>query len=159
MTYTPFYEGDSVSYVGDGLDGIEPATGQLMSFVSNTHAYVQWKTGARLREIDMVDLDDLVPMASEATLQTRAVISPFGCRVVMAREGEEGVVNYLASVRQIGTWERIAADAYRFVQDRLKVDASMELPYEQLQPEEVQRVIAVSAQVLLRDAFTRTEDE
>lgn len=157
MPVTPFYEGDSVSYVGDGLDGIEPATGTLMAFASSTHAHVQWKTGARAGQIEMVDLYDLMKSPSEASLQAPQ-ISAISVRRVMNTEGEEGVVNFLAKARQLGTWERIAQRAYQYVQDQLRVDASMELPYEQLNPDEVQRVIAVSAQVLLRDAFTHDED-
>lgn len=155
---TSFYEGDTVSYVGDGLDGIEPATGKLMHFASREAAYVQWTTGARKDQIDLVDIYDLTPMASTAAVQA-PTLSAISVRLVMAREGEEGVINLLAKAKQLGTWEKIASEAFRYVQDRLRVDSSMDLAYEQLQPEEVQRVIALGAQVLLRDAFTVEESE
>jgi hypothetical protein len=77
----------------------------------------------------------------------------------MNAEGEEGVINFLARAKRLDTWEQIAHDALQFVQGRLKVDASLDLAYEQLHPEEVERVVALGAQVLLRDAFTGPVEE
>jgi hypothetical protein len=158
MSYTALYEGDSVSYVGDALDGIEPASGTLMYFASRDAAHVRWTSGARAGQIDLVDVYDLMPTASQAALQA-PIITTISVRRVMNAEGEEGVINFLARAKRLDTWEQIAHDALQFVQGRLKVDASLDLAYEQLHPEEVERVVALGAQVLLRDAFTGPVEE
>jgi hypothetical protein len=151
--YTALYEGDSVSYVGDALDGIEPAQGKIMAFASAHAAHVMWTTGARTGQIDMVDVYDLMPCASEAALAS-ASLSATAVSRVYAAEGETGVVNYLASAKQIDTWPTIAKDTLEFVVGRLKADASMELPWEQLTPDQVEKVATLAATVLLRDSFS-----
>lgn len=153
MSSVPFYEGDSVSYVGEYIDGIEPAAGTLMYFASNSAAYVKWSTGAREGQIDMVDLYDLTPAPSVAALAAAVPFTTISVRRVMNAEGEAGVLNFLASAHQLASWEKVAREALDYVQHRLRVDASMELPYEQLDQTEIDRVIALGARILLRDAF------
>lgn len=159
MSTTSFYEGDAVSYLGDGADGLEPATGTLMYFASRRAAFVKWSSGPRMGQMDLVDLYDLVPAPSTAAIEAHAPITAISVRRVMNIEGEAGVINFLAAAKQLDTWESIARQALTYVQDRLRVDASMELPYEQLQRPEIEKVIALSARTLLRDAFGEIPDE
>lgn len=150
---TPFYEGTTVAYIGPDA----PATGTLMAFASSTAAHVKWSSGPRTGQIDMVDLYDLTPTASQAALESPR-ITAFSVRRVMNSEGTPGVLNYLASAQQLATWPGIAQEALEFVEARLRSDPSMELAYEQLRPEEVDSLAALGAQVLLRDAFAVAEE-
>lgn len=153
--YTSFYEGDSVAYLGDGADGLQPATGTLLAFASHRAAHVKWNTGPRTGQIDAVDLYDLMPAASVAALTAAAqAVGTMPVRRVYAAEGETGVVNYLSHIAHLAAWPRIAADALAYVSDRLQADASFEPVWEELEPEQVAKVAELAATVLLRDSFT-----
>lgn len=160
MTVTPFYEGDPVSYVGDGLDGIPAARGKIMAFASAEAAHVEWTEGPRLGGIDMVSIYDLEKTASEATLLaplSAPRITTSAVRKVMSSEGEHGVLQYLAATGSLETWGGIGQDVLSFVESRLRVDPSMDLPYEQLNNDEVDRLINTAARTLLRDLFSGGE--
>jgi hypothetical protein len=150
--YTSLYEGDLVAYVGDALDGIEPAQGRIMAFASSRDAHVMWTTGSRVNQIDVINVYDLMPVASVASLES-AKLTATSVRHVYNVEGETGVLNYLSSTAQLVTWPDIAAEVLEFVTGKLKADASMELCWEQLEPEQVSKVAALAATVLLRDSF------
>lgn len=147
-----FLEGDHVDYLGDGLDGIPPAQGKIVAFASQSTAYVEWLNGPRAKQIDMVSKFDLEKSASETVVRAPE-ITAISVRRAMNVEGVPGVLQFLAAAQQLGTWERIAREALGYVEGRLRVDDSMELPYEQLQPEEIDQVITTAARTLLRDMF------
>ena len=149
---TVFLEGDHVDYVGDGRDGIPAAPGRIMAVASQNAVHVEWVDGPRTGMIDMVSVYDLEKSASESTIAP-PTITAHSVRRAMNTDGEVGVLNFLAAVQQTGTWERIAREAKGFVEGRLRVDESMELPYEQLRPEEIDRVISLAAVTILAQAF------
>jgi hypothetical protein len=152
VSYISLYEGDSVAYLGDGRDGLQPASGTLVYFASDTAANVKWSTGPRQGEIDMVSIYDLVPEPSQAALHA-PTLTTMSVRMVMGSEGEQGVINLLARANRLANWERIARDVLNYVEARLKVDTSLDLAYEQLSSEQMDRVVSVGARRLLRDAF------
>lgn len=154
MDRTVFLEGDHVDYLGDGLDGLPPAQGRIMALASKTAAHVEWLSGLRIGEIDVVSVHDLEKSASLAAVAAPKISAAVLVRQVMHREGTPGVLQYLAAINQLSTWEDIAADVLRFVESRLRVDASMELPYETLRSDEVDEIIKSSALTLLRDKFS-----
>lgn len=152
---TMFFEGEHVDYVGDGLDGIPPAQGRIMAFASEKAAHVLWENGPREEAIDIVGLHDLEHSASLSTMSAKpSVTAPMLVRRVMKREGSAGVLQYLASTHQLDSWPDIARDILTYVESRLRVDSSMELPYELLGPDDVDRIITTAAQTLLRDMFS-----
>ena len=153
MSSTAFYEGDDVSFVGVFMP---PAHGKLLSFASRTAAHVKWTTGAREGEIDLVDIYDLMPATASVEPD---VMSFTAVRRVMSADGEAGVINFLATAQLLDSWQEIAADTLAFVAARIRSDASMDLPHEQLQPQEVDRVVVLASRVLLRDAFGELPDE
>lgn len=145
---TMFHEGDSVTYTGTAMP---PAQGKLLYFASDRSAHVQWAEGVRNGEIDLVDIYDITPVTSSAAM---ARIDPMGrsaVRRAMEREGESGVLNFLVTAGRLSTWTRIAADVQQMIESRLRVDASMEQVFEQLRPEEADRVISLAARTLVRD--------
>jgi hypothetical protein len=150
---TVFLEGEHVDYVGDGLDGIPPAQGRIMAVASKAAVHVEWLTGPRQGQIDLVEVYDLEKSASVAAVQAPTVSASVLVRRVMHREGSAGVLRYLAALNQLISWEEIAEEALRFVESRLKVDASMDLPYETLTSEEIEALVRTSAVTLLRDKF------
>lgn len=160
MHYTPLYEKDAVAYVGDGLDGIPPARGEIITFASKEAAYVRWTEGPRFNEIDMVSIFDLEKSASEATtmapLTARATVA-HAVRRVNDSEGETGVLRYLAAAGHLGSWNAIGQEVLQYVEGRLRVDPSMDLPFEQLNSDEVDRLISTAARTLLRDLFSGGE--
>lgn len=145
---TLFYEGDSVTYTGVNYP---PRQGKLLYFASERAAHVKWTEGSRLGEIDLVDLYDLAPVTSSAQL---AKIDPVGHTVLaraMQQEGATGVLNFLVTAKQLDGWRKIAADTVAFIESRLRLDASMEMVYEQLGPAETDQVISLAARTLIRD--------
>lgn len=154
---TFFREGDHVDYLGDGLDGLPPAQAKIMMVASNTSAHVEWLSGPKEGGMDLVSLFDLEHSASFSAVEAPKIGGPVLVRQVMHREGSAGVLQYLAATHQLVTWEDIAADALRYVEGRLRVDASMEMPYETLSSDEIDQVIRASARVLLRDKFSDSE--
>lgn len=148
-----FYEGDHVDYVGDGLDGIPAAQGKIMAFASRTAAHVEWLSGERLGAIDIVHLRDLEKSASVASLESPR-LTAHSVRRVMSAEGAEGVLRYLAAKGFLDTWDKIAEETVRYVQGRLSVDGSMDVPFENLTQAEAECIVAVAAVALLRDKFT-----
>jgi hypothetical protein len=149
------YEGDTVSYVGVAMP---PAHGKLLYFASDQAAHVKWASGTRQGEIDIVDVYDLEPVTAA---QAVAVVDPMGhtaVRRVMDADGEAGVINFLVTSSQTTGWPTIAADVLAYVEDRIRVDASMEMPQEQLSPVEYDRVVGLASRALLRDAFGDLEE-
>jgi hypothetical protein len=126
-----FYVGDHVDYLGDGLDGIPAAPGKIMLFASVTAAHVEWLDGPRTGQIDIVDCRDLEKSASVASMEAPRLTATSMRRVYNA-EGEQGVLRYLSAIGHLDSWDKIADEALAYVLGRLKVDLSMELPYEQL---------------------------
>jgi hypothetical protein len=153
-----FYETDHVDYVGDGLDGIPPAQGRIVAFASQSAAHVLWENGPREGGIDIVSLHDLEKSAALETVEPK-VTAPMLVRRVMKREGSAGVLRYLATNHQLDSWADIARDVEQFVESRLRVDASMELPYELLDPDSMELLIVASRQTLLRDMFSEVPGE
>lgn len=149
---TVFSEGDHVDYLGDGADGIPPARGRIMAVASQHGVHVKWLTGPRVDRIDMVSIYDLEKSAS-AVVTDAPVITATSVWRAMKDDGEAGVLTFLAAAKQTDTWTDIARDTLEFVEARLRADASMELPYEQLTDDQVERVVSLGARTLLAQAF------
>jgi len=149
-----FFEGDTVSYVGTAMP---PAHGKLLYFASSSAAHVKWAEGVRQGEIDLIDLYDLMPVTSGAAI---AQVDPMGytaCKRAMENDGAEGVLNFLVASKQIDNWQRIARDVLAYAEQRIRRDVSMDMPYEQLNGEDYERIVGLSTRVLLRDAFGELE--
>lgn len=147
-----FLEGDHVDYVGDGVDGIPPARGEIVAVAGQNAVHVHWFDGERIGKIDMVSKWDLEKSPSDATL-TAPTITAHSVRRVMNVEGDVGVLNFLAAAKQTDSWESVAREALGYVEGRLRVDPSMELVYEQLRPDEVDQVITLAARTILTQAY------
>lgn len=149
------YEGDTVSYTGVAMP---PAHGKLLYFASDRAAHVKWATGTHTGQIDIVDIYDLEPVHAA---QAIAVVDPMGhtaVRRVMDADGEAGVINFLVTSSQTEGWSKIARDVLAYVEDRIRLDASMEMPVEQLSSPEYDRVVGLASRLLLRDAFGSLEE-
>jgi hypothetical protein len=150
------YEGDTVSYVGVAMP---PAHGKLLYFASDRAAHVKWATGAHQGQIDIVDVYDLEPVTAAEAIATVDPMGHTAVRRVMDADGESGVINFLVTSSQTGGWSKIAADVLGYVEGRIRLDASMEMPGEQLTRDEYDRVVGLASRALLRDAFGDLEGE
>lgn len=141
-------EGQSVSWVGEG----QKAHGLILALAGKDSAHVKWASGPYSGETTLTDVYDLAPFLgqyqeSEDPMHLTAV------RRVYDTDGDVGVLNFLASHKYLDGWQKIAADILEYAEDRIRVDASMELVDEQLSPVEANRVVQSAALTLLRDAF------
>lgn len=148
------YEGQTVLWAGgDGM-----ARGTFIAVAGPSSGHVKWATGPNAGETLLTDIYDLEPVTAaqqsdeEDPLHLRAVAKAY------TAEGEVGVLNFLAVNDYTDTWTKIAADILEFTQQRIRVDASMELVEEQLSPSEQRKVVQAAALALLRDAFGLEEE-
>lgn len=140
------YEGQTVSWVG----GDDPAKGTILAVGGANSAHVKWASGPNAGSITLTDIYDLEPFTAkveEDPLHLTAVAK------VYKAEGEEGVLNFLASNKYLEGWQKIARDILEYTEQRIRVDASMDLVEEQLSPSDQTLVIQAAALTLLRDAF------
>jgi len=141
------YEGQTIQWIGGGYQ----ARGHIVALAGNG-AHVRWTTGPNAGQMTVDDIYDLEPYVAakepqEDPLHLTAVRNAFDA------EGEAGVLNFLASNNYLDSWQKIAVDVLEFVQQRIRIDASMELVEEQLTPAEKARVVHTASLALLRDAF------
>jgi hypothetical protein len=113
---------------------------------------VKWATGPDAGGITLTDIYDLEPVVAsqieaEDPMHLTAVAKAY------SHEGEQGVLNFLATNQYLDSWKKIASDVLDFTQQQIRIDASMELVEEQLSPADQRRVVQAAALALLHDAF------
>lgn len=149
---TIFYEGAQVEWVG----GEFQALGHIISLGTNA-AHVKWTSGPAADSISFVDLFDIEPVTAAAKtdedpLHLVAVRKAFD-------DGDAvGVLNFLAKNQYLESWAKIAQDVLAFAEDRIRVDASMDLVDEQLTVAEREAVVKAGALALIKDAFSVEEE-
>ncbi len=148
------YEGQSVT----AIDGASTARGTIVAVAGRDAVHVKWATGPNAGELTLTDIYELEPVTAaqvddaEDPLHLRAVAKAY------STEGERGVLNFLAINEYTDSWTKIASDVLEFTQQRIRVDASMELVEEQLAPSDQRRVVQAAALALLKDAFGLEEE-
>jgi hypothetical protein len=148
------YEGQTVSWVGGGIQ----ARGHIVEFGGADSAHVKWATGPNAGTYTLADVYDLEPvMAGKIDLEDDPMHFTAVAKAYSS-EGEQGVLNFLATNKYLDGWQKIATDVLEFTQSRIRTDASMELVEEQLSPADQRSVIQAAALALLHDAFG-SEDE
>lgn len=151
---TYLYEGQTVSWIGDET----PAHGHIIAVAGKSSAHVKWASGPNAGDVTLTDLYDLAPVVAGHIDEAEDPMHLTAVRKVYDLDGEAGVLNFLASHEYLDTWRKIAADALEYVEERIRVDASMELVEEQLSPTERNLVVQAAALTLLRDAFGIEEE-
>lgn len=152
---TVFYEGQQVQYTGPDAAG---ARGHIMAVAGSDSMHVKWASGPFAGDITLTDIYDLSTVASASTIEHEDPMHLTAVRKIYDMDGDEGVLNFLASKKYLSSWEKIAEDVLAYAEDRIRTDASMDLVEEQLTAAERDQVVRTGALVLLRDAFS-TEQE
>lgn len=156
-------EGKTVSYVGPlYADGPNVGdTGKVLAHAGD-HSHVQWATGARTSQVDLVSGDDLVEASGPRARTAAAEISDslaYGTMLTVAvREtydevGETGLLNSLNESGHLGGMGEIAEDALRYVASRVREDPAFSEVLGQLEADEADSLVTLTASVVLRDAF------
>lgn len=144
------YEGQTVKWNGDG----ESARGHIVAIAGRDTVHVKWATGPNAGGITITDVYDLDPFVSNRVTEKEDPLHLTAVRKAFDQDGEAGVLNFLASHKYLDHWQDIARDVLDYTEQRIRVDASMELVDEQLSTSERAIVIQAAALALLRDAFS-----
>lgn len=163
-----FYEGQAVSYVGDGQQGLSLGDhGRLLAFASSSAGHVQWLDGQRRGQVTMHEFGTEILPASkkfEATkdgLEDSLEVGPVphtSARHVYDTEGSLGVLSMLASTGCTANFEAIADDVHAYVQGRIRQEAAVREVLAQLDDDEASELISLASRILLHDAFGETEE-
>jgi len=159
-----FYEGQAVSYVGDGQRGLPlGAHGRLLAFANKTAGHVQWLDGPLRGQVTVHELgSEVLPASKKYTaavqdgLEDSLEVGPVAhtsARTVYDTEGSVGVLTMLASTGCLANFEAIADDAHAYVQGRIRQEASVREVLAQLDEEEASELVSLASRVLLQDAF------
>ena len=155
-----------VSYVGPERSGLALGDRGIVLSASGDAAHVQWVTGARTDQVDFVPADDLVAMGrppkdppGHTTAAAFADSLTYGTMVTVAvretfdESGEVGLLNALASEGHLANLSSVAEEALALVASRVREDDAMRQVLGQLDAEEGEALINLTAAVVLRDAF------
>lgn len=144
------YEGQTVQWSGDG----QSARGHIVAIAGRDTVHVKWATGPEAGSITMTDVYELDPFVANRVSEKEDPLHLTAVRKAFDQDGESGVLNFLSSHKYLATWQEIARDILDYAEQRIRVDASMELVDEQLTPQERGMVVQAAALALLRDAFS-----
>ena len=145
-----FYEGQTVKWSG----GDYQARGHIVAIAGHDSVHVKWATGPQAGEITLTDAYELDPFVSNRITEREDPLHLTAVRRAYDQDGESGVLNFLSSHKYLSSWEEIAQDVLDYTEQRIRIDASMELVDEQLSTDERKMVVRASALALLRDAFS-----
>jgi hypothetical protein len=154
---TVIYDGAKVSYVGmTGPDNPEIGDAGTVLSATAAYAHVQWRTGRRLGQVDLVHSADLVagepvvdPMENDLSMSAPE-------RRVAVRELLDcGPSAVLAALSEAGVLASLAAAAEQASEDltaRLHGDPILGQALAGADPEDRQQVLAILGPYLLRQA-------
>lgn len=160
-------EGHLASYVGDGHDGIPlGAQGEVLSR-AGSGAYVKWVTGSRQGVIDLVDTEDLVgvpqrrqrtavalPPSDDLDDSLEVGFMPTTAAVQTQEEqGAPGLLSMMASQGRLRGLTNMAEEVLSVVAHRVRQDANVREVTAQLDPDQAEDLIQLTALSLLQNAF------
>jgi hypothetical protein len=164
-----FYEGQAVSYVGDGQQGLSLGDhGRLLAFASKTAGHIHWLDGNLRGQVTVHELgQEVLPASNKFTaaqdgLEDSLEVGPVqhtSARSVYDTEGSAGVLSMLASAGHMANFEEIADDVHAFAQQRIRQEASFREVLAQLDDYEQDELVVMASKLVLRDALGATNDE
>lgn len=155
-------EGSKVAYVGDGGGRDEGLSvedqGQVLALAGPNSCHVLWHTGARTGAITLAAFHDLVEQAQPApdALDDSLSYGPLmsiSVKATYERKGGVGLLNALNKAGHLVGFEQIAEDALSMVATRLRQDISFRSVLAELDTDDGEDFLQLTAAVLLRDAF------
>jgi hypothetical protein len=163
-------EGHLASYVGDGHDGIPlGAQGEVLS-LAGSGAYVKWVTGSRLGAVDLVHNEDLVavPPRRQATAMALppsddlddsldvGFMPTTAALQTQEDEGAPGLLTMMASQGRLRGLGNIADEVLSVVAHRVRQDESVREVTSQLDGDQAEDLVQLTALSLLQNAFGAT---
>lgn len=154
------HEGQRVAYIGHpGEHGIGDE-GKVLS-PAGSGCHVLWATGLRKGQIDLVPNADITPLASRRTAEgftgwDDALDGPLvsvAVRDVYESEGDVGLLNALIEEGHVASLTEAAQEALETVAARIRTDASFRAVLAQLEPDEGDEFVTLTAATILRDSF------
>lgn len=151
-------EGQRVSYVGDGGDGLAIGDrGKVVSSEGET-CHVLWTTGSRAGQILFHrDYDLVVSAQGQRNLSDlddfAAPLVSFSVRDTHDRYGNSGLLNALNEDGHLAAFARLAEDAIQAVASGVREDPSIQEVLSQLDDEDGDEFVMFATLTLLRDAF------
>lgn len=159
-------DGDRVSYVGFPDNGLVLSDRGRVVSVNGESSHVLWATGARIDRIDLIEDQDLVVVKASLNTISAQLADSLGMgplvrlavRETLEETGEAGLLNALNDFGHLGGLAQIAEDALEFVASRLRTDEAFAEVLSQLDEPEGSSLVSLASSVLLRDAFSVSEE-
>lgn len=162
-----FREGQVVTNIGDGSDGVPLGThGRILLLASPVAGHVQWMSGRVAGQVSFVpDLSEqLVPSSQRVRaqltqsdgLEDSLAVGPInttGARHLMAVGGPSGVLDSLVATGAFEEAGDLAEDVLGFVEGRLRQTASLRERLAELDEEDRNEVYRLASQELLSGSF------
>lgn len=155
-----FHEGQAVTSIGDGSDGIPLGThGKILLFASDVAGHVQWADGSvtLVRNLE----EQVAPLRGQASREPSylddsleyGVISHTGARHALATSGMGGLLQSLASSGAFAEVGEVAEEARSYVEGQLRRSAALGAHLAELDQEDQDEVYRVASHRLLAEAF------
>jgi hypothetical protein len=168
-----FHEGQTVTSIGDGSDGIPLGShGRILSLAYGDAGHIQWNSGALTGSVTFVpSLDESVAPSSRRVQAAYAArdgledslevgpISQTGARHLMAISGPSSVLQQLASMGALAETGELGEEALAFVESRLRHSANLTVHLAELDEEDQNEVYRLASRSLVSDALGWRDDD
>lgn len=163
---TGLREGHLASYIGNAPAVPLGSQGEVLS-LTGTGAFVKWVTGSRTGGVDLIDAMDLVEVPSRRRHEAMALppsddlddslevgFLPTTAAVqVQEDRGTPGLLTMLASEGRLRGLGNVAEEVLSVVAHRVRQDANVREVTSQLDADEAEDLIQLTALSLLQNAF------
>jgi len=167
-----FHEGQLVTSVGDGSDGVPLGThGRILALAGIEAGHVQWLSGHLAGRVDFVaSLDDALAPASRKVTAAYAAqdgledslevgpVSKTGAAYLMATSGPGSVIQQLVSTGAFADASELGEEALAFVEARLRHSAALQPHLAELDEEDRETVLRLASRDLLVQACGVLDD-
>src|ERR1043165_6456948 len=148
-----FHEGQSVTSIGDGSNGIPLGShGRILLLAHGDAGHVQWESGTLAGSVTFLpSLDESVTASSKRVqaayerdgLEDSLEVGPIsrtGARHLMATHGPASVLQQLASMGAFADTDELGEEALAYVEGRLRRSASLAMHLAELDEEDQNEV-------------------
>lgn len=153
-------EGQRVSYIGITASGLLLGDQGKVVSADDSGSHVKWATGSRLGAITFEDNEDLAPSGGTKTAVADELndsleygsMSTVAARQVYDTEGASGLLTALEEAGHLASLAEAAEEAVSSVARHVRTATAFRPILAQLEPEESESLVMLTANSLLRDA-------
>lgn len=167
-----FHEGQAVTSIGDGSNGVPLGThGKILALANANAGHVQFFVGSTGGQVLFVpELGDVVAPSSRRLQAAMAdqdgwedslevgPVSKTGAAHILATSGPASVIQQLASVGAFADTAEVGEEALAFVEARLRHSATLQAHLAELDEEDQELIYRVASRDLLSQACGGTDD-